>query len=288
MLNEPMNPVRLLPFIFVCLVLGVIIFNVAYIISAGERGVLLTFGKPNMVPKTEGLHFKIPLVQTIVKMDVKTLKYEAELTAASRDLQDVSTKIAINYHIVPEQVPEIYKTIGITYADKIIYPMEQEVNKATTAQFTAEELITKREQVRENMKNTLRDKLASRGIVVEEISIVNFAFSKSFTEAIEAKVTQEQQALQAKNKLEQIKFEAEQKVASAQAEATALSLQKQFITPELLRLRQIEVQSKSLDVQLKAIDKWSGQTPTVLVGGGEANGIVFPLMVNKNNQNLTG
>ena len=232
----------------------ILLFSTFYVINAGERGIIVTFGNPSPVPTSEGLHVKIPLIQGIVKMDVKTQKYEAELTSASRDLQDVKTKIAINYHIVPENVPELYKTIGINYADKIIYPFEQETNKAVTSQYTAEELITKRETVRGNMKSALAEKLITRGIVVEEISIVDFAFSPSFTKAIEDKVTAEQQALQSKNKLEQIKFEAQQIIESAKGKAEAIELEGTAIrnNPQV--------------AQLRAIEKWDGKMPLV-VGG---------------------
>lgn len=234
----------------------IFLFGSFYIVRAGERAVLVTFGNPNMEARVEGLHFKLPLIQKVVIMDIKTQKYEAELTAASKDLQDVNTKIAINYHIQGTSVPGIYQNIGIDYADKVIYPYEQETNKAITSQFTAEELITQRNSVRERMKTELAEKLVSRGIIVEEISIINFAFSTSFTQAIELKVTAEQNALAAKNKLEQIKYEAEQKVTSARAEAEALRMQKQEITPDLIKLRQIEVQKM-------AIDKWNGIMPQV-------------------------
>jgi regulator of protease activity HflC (stomatin/prohibitin superfamily) len=242
-----------------CLIGAIIFFSSFYIVSAGERGVLSTFGNPSMDAKSEGLHFKIPIVQGITIMDVKTQKYEADLSAASKDLQMVNTKIAINYHLAPDTVPRLYKEIGVDYRDRVIYPLEQETNKAATAQFTAEELITRREEVREIMKQTLLEKLSSRGIIVEEISIVNFDFSASFNEAIERKVTAEQNALAAKNKLEQIKFEAEQRVVAATAEAEALRLQKEQVSPELIQLRQLEVQKL-------AIDKWNGIMPQITGG----------------------
>jgi regulator of protease activity HflC (stomatin/prohibitin superfamily) len=224
-------------------------------VSAGERAVLVTWGNPDMIPKSEGLHFKIPIAQSAVIMDVKTQKYQADLTAASKDLQDVKTTIAINYHIVPEDAAVIYKEIGLDYADKVIYPLEQETNKGITAQYTAEELITKREEVREKMKSSLREKLLPRGITVEEISIVNFEFSESFTLAIEAKVTAEQNALAAKNKLEQIKYEAQQIEATATAEAMAIKIKGDALreNPQL--------------VQLEAVKKWNGIMPIVTGGG---------------------
>jgi len=263
MKNEKRQNIKLIVHGVIGLFLLITAFFTVYTIPAGYKGVVLTFGKPSEIATSEGLNFKIPFVQTVIKMDTRTQKYEAELTAASKDLQDVMTKIAINYHLSPDSVPELYRTIGVNYADKVIYPLEQESNKAATAQFNAVELITKRELVRESMKNTLREKLVARGIIVEDISIVDFAFSASFSQAIENKVTQEQNALAAKNKLEQIKYEAEQTVAKATAEAEALRLKKQSITPELVQLSQIEVQSKALDVQKEAIAKWDGHLPQV-------------------------
>ena len=233
-----------------------VIFGSWYIIPAGERGVLLTFGNPSIEPRTEGLHFKIPMIQSVVKMDIKTQKYEAEAAAASRDLQDIKTKIATNYHLVPEMTPELYKDIGLAYQEKVIQPLEQEIVKAITAKYTAEELITRREEVREDIKKLFTEKLRPRGIIIEEISIINFQFSSKFTEAIESKVTAEQLKLKADMDLQRIRVEKEQKITQAEAEAQALRLQKQEITPDLIKLRQIEVQKAM-------IDKWNGVMPVV-------------------------
>lgn len=240
--------------VIISFLLIIIIFGTFYTIPAGHKGIVLTFSKPDTQSVGEGLHFKIPIIQSVVKMDTRTTKYEADLTAASKDLQDVNTKIAINFHINPESVVEIYRTIGVDYADKVIYPLEQESNKAATAQFTAVELITKREQVRTEMEGILRDKLTSRGIIVETISIVDFSFSPSFSQAIEAKVTAEQNALAAKNKLEQVKYEAEQRVTQAKGEADAIAIQAQAINS----------QGGKDYVQLQAISKWNGVLPTVM------------------------
>jgi len=252
--------------ILVAILLMTVIFGTFYTVGAGERAVILTFSKPSDVAQGEGLHIKIPLIQKVIKMDVKTQKYEADASAASKDLQTVTSKIATNYHLTPESVPAVYREIGLDYQTRVIMPLEQEIVKSVTARFTAEELITKREDVRIEIKQLLHDRLLTRGIIVEEVSIINFDFSPSFNDAIEQKVTNEQAALAAKNKLEQIKYEAEQTVAKAQAEAEALRLKKQSITPELVELSRIEVQSKALDVQKEAIAKWTGQLPQV-VGG---------------------
>jgi len=239
----------------------VIVFGTLYTIPAGYGGVLMTFGKVEPVAIPAGIHAKIPIIQSVVRMEVRTQKYEAEASASSSDLQVVTAKIATNYHLTAENVPQLYNDIGLAYTERVIQPMEQEVVKAVTAKFTAEELITKREDVRQEIKTLMTQRLQPKGIIVEEISIVNFDFSTAFNDAIEMKVVALQSSLAQKNKLEQVKYEAEQKITQAQAEAESLRLQKMEITPELLQLRQIEVQSKALDVQLKAIEKWTGTLP---------------------------
>jgi len=240
-------------------ILAILLLMSFYTIGAGERGVLLTFGKPSMDAVGEGLHVKFPFAQKIKKMDVKTQKYETDASAASKDLQVVSTKIAVNYHLLPETVPDLYKDIGIGYSDRIIQPSVQEVVKASTAQFTAEELITRRPEVKEKIKDLLLERLKIRGIVIEDISITNFDFSETFNSAIESKVTAEQLKLKAERDLERIKIEKEQIITQAQAEAESLRLQKQEITPDLIKLRQIEVQRL-------AIEKWDGILPQVTGG----------------------
>jgi regulator of protease activity HflC (stomatin/prohibitin superfamily) len=222
-----------------------------YIVDVGEKAVLLTWGNPSPTPIGAGIHLKIPIAQNVIKVPIRTQKYEVESSAASKDLQVVTAKIATNYHILPEAVVSIYSTLGEDYEFRVLQPLEQESVKATTAQFTAEELITKREAVRSEIKKILYDKLESRGIIVEDISIVNFDFSPEFNKAIELKVTAEQNALAAKNKLEQIKFEAEQVVAAAEGQAKSINL----INEQLK-------QSPNY-IEYQKILKWNGALPQI-------------------------
>jgi len=230
-----------------------------YTIGAGERGVLLTFGKPNMDARGEGLHFKLPFAQTIKKFEVKTQKIETDADSASRDLQDVQTRIALNFHLMPESTPRLYQEVGFAYRERVIDPAIQESVKSVTAQFTAEELITRRPEVRRGIQESLEERLARYYVVVDDFNIVNFQFSEEFDKAIEEKVTAEQKKLKAERDLERIKIEKEQTITQAQAEAEALRLQKQEITPDLVKLRQIEVQRT-------AIEKWNGELPMVTGG----------------------
>ncbi|MFN4266065.1 MAG: prohibitin family protein [Aquabacterium sp.] len=247
------------------IIIGIVvlsIINPIVIISAGERGVMTTFGKPDEQVFEPGIHFRIPLAQTMHLMDVRIQKGEGEGDAASKDLQSVHTRIAINYHLNPTQVVNVFKGIGPSTdiaADRIIIPAAQEAVKAVTARFTAEELISRRTEVRDAIGALLREKMQRHGLVLDEFAIVNFAFSRSFSEAIEAKVKAEQEKLKAERDLQRIEVEAKQKVASAKAEADALALQRQQVTAELLQLRKIENERD-------AIRKWDGKLPQVTGG----------------------
>lgn len=232
------------------------IFSPFAIVPAGNRGVVTTFGKVSSEVLDEGLHFRIPIAQTVHLMDVRIQKGEGSGDAASRDLQQVHTTVALNYHIDPKSAAEVFRELGQSIGDRIIVPAVQEAVKAATAQYTAEELIAKRPEVRDRIRNLLTERLIRHGVVVDEFSIVNFTFSKSFNEAIEAKTTAEQLKLKAERDLQRIRVEAEQKVTQAKAEAEALALQKQQVTAELIRLREIENQRK-------AIEKWDGKLPQV-------------------------
>jgi regulator of protease activity HflC (stomatin/prohibitin superfamily) len=208
----------------------------------------------------EGLHLRIPVMQEVVLMDVKVQKAETDAAAASADLQDVTSRVALNYHIVPDQANIVYQKIGIQFKERIIDPAILEVVKAVTAKYTAEELITKRPAVSEAMRLALSDRLIVNNIAVDAFSIVIFSFSKIFTEAIESKQTAEQLALKAKRDLDRIKIEAEQKITAARAEAESLRLQRANISPDLIELRRIEA-------NMKAIEKWNGILPQVTGGG---------------------
>lgn len=233
--------------------------NPFVVIGAGERGVVLNFGAVQDEVLGEGLHFRVPIMQKIVRVDIKVQKSQTDADAASKDLQDTHSTIALNYHVLPDKANWIYQNIGIQFKDRIIDPAVQEVVKAVTAKYTAVEVITQREKVRNEIKDLLKERLIGYNIVVDDFSIVNFKFSSQFAQAIEAKQTAEQLALKAQRDLERIKIEAEQKIAQAKAEAEALKIQKAEVTAELIKLREIEVQRM-------AVEKWNGVLPQVTSG----------------------
>lgn len=230
------------------------------VVTAGERGVVLRFGAETGRILNEGLFVVTPLLDQVEIMSVQVHAHEAEADAASRDLQQVKTRVTLNYALDPAKVGEVYRTLRRDYVQRIIVPAIQESVKGATAQFEAEKLIGQRELVKAQIEKSLETRLSKYGIIVNAVSITDFAFSESFNQAIEAKAAAVQQAAKAGRDLERVKMEAQQKIAQAQAEAEALRIQKANVTPELLKLRQIEVQKT-------AIDKWNGTLPTVVSGG---------------------
>jgi len=234
-------------------------------VPAGSRAVLLQF-RQAITTLPEGLSFKVPFIQDAVIMSVQTQKYETDASAASKDLQDVTTRVALNFHVEPDHVLSVYKNIGENYGERIIAPAVQESVKAVTAEFNAEELITKRPVVKEKIGTALADRLRAYGIITDALSITNFQFSSEFTSAIEQKVVAEQQALQAKNVLEQRKYEAQQLIETAKGNAEAMQINNE----------QLAKSDKVLLMRL--IDKWNGVMPLVIVSGsGQSPGLLMNL-----------
>jgi len=229
------------------------------IIGPGQRGVVINFGAVSPTVWGEGLHFKIPIYQRVEKMDVRVQKEQTEAAAASKDLQDTHSTIAVNFNIIPDKAGWVFQNIGRGYNERVIDPVTQEVVKAVTARYTAVELITNREKIRTEIKDLLKSRLLDYHISVVDVSIVNFKFSAQFTQAIENKQTAEQMALKASRDLDRIKIEAQQKIAAAQAEAESLRLQRQNISADLVELRRIEAMQE-------AIRKWNGVLPQVTGG----------------------
>ncbi len=253
------GPMRL-ALIIGAILIGFLFLNPWAQIGAGQRGVVLNFGAVQDKVLDEGLHFRIPIMQTVIPMDVKVQKSVSSAIASSSDLQEVSSEVALNYHVMPDKANIVYQTVGIHFKERIIDPAVHEVVKAVTARYTAEELITKRPVVSEEMRVSLSARLIAHNIAVDAFSIVGFSFSKVFMEAIEAKQTAEQLALKAKRDLDRIKIEADQKITAARAEAEALRLQRANISSDLIELRRVEA-------NLRAIDKWNGILPQVTGGG---------------------
>lgn len=233
------------------------------IVQAGQRGVVYDILRKGVRPEPlgEGFNFVVPFVQQITIMDVRVQKESYEATAQSKDLQTIHAKVALNFHPIPSETPAIYKNFGLGYSDKVISPAVQEAIKQVTAKFTAEELITKRDDVKRMIREVVEHQVAFAHVKIEELYITDFDFSRLFAESIESKQIAEQQALKAKRDLDRIKVEAEQKIATSRAEAEALKMQREAVSSQLIQLREVEVQKL-------AVEKWNGQMPQVILGNG--------------------
>ena len=243
----------------VAFLLGSFLFGSFRTVDAGEIGIITRFGNVDRVAEA-GLTFKIPFIENMVKMEVRVQKEEADSSAATKDLQDVTAKLALNYLIDKETALNIYKSLGVNYKDNIIVPALHESFKAGTAQYTSEELITNRTAVKEKILAAVKERLANYGIVVADLNIVNLSFSESFDAAVEAKAVAQQEVEKAKQDLEKAKIEAEKKKTEAQAEAEAQRLQQQTLTDLMIKKMYIE--------------KWDGKLPTTNAGG---SGLIIDL-----------
>jgi prohibitin 1 len=222
------------------------------VINAGERGVLMQFGRVQETVFSEGIHVIIPIVNTVKKISVRVQKQEISAEASSKDLQDIYIDVALNWHIIPEKTNVIFQNIGDEkdVFEKIINPALKEVLKAIIARFTAEEIVTKRGEVKSDIDNTLITRLHSYYIAVDDISLVNFNFSDRFSEAVEAKQIAEQDAKRAGFIALKAAKEAEAKVNLAKGEAEVNKLLHESLTNEILARQ--------------AIEKWDGKLPLIM------------------------
>ena len=236
-------------------VLGIIFISQTFtIVGAGERGVVLNWGAVSNTILEEGFHILMPVMQKVKIVNIQTQKEELDVEAYFKDIQTVTTTIALNYHVMPDTVNKLWQELGEYYIYTIVDPAIQESVKAATAQFTAQELIEKRPELKQLIKEKLAERLNGKYIHVDEFSIVNFRFSQSYEIAVEEKQVAQQEALKAENDLVRIKVEAEQQVAKAKAEAESIRIQ-----AEALR------QNNDL-IDLKAVEKWNGVLPSYMMG----------------------
>lgn len=237
-------------------IVGGIALGSFVVISAGHQGVQTTLGEVNMQTLNEGLHFVNP-ISDVSEVNVRVTKAELKgANAGTKDLQIVHTDVVVNYRLDGTKVAHVYKEFGLELEDKILIPAINESFKATTAHYNSEELVTKRDEVSKAIHETLQDKVGKYGLIVSEISLVNFGFSTEYQAAIEQKVIATQQKLKAEQDLDRIKVESDQRIAKAKGEAEAIRIQAQAI----------QQQGGKEYVELKRIEKWNGELPKTVMG----------------------
>ena len=251
---------------------AVAILSSIKIVPAGCTGVVMTFGEVSDTSLTEGLHFVVPFAQKVEVISNKIQIYEATADAVSKDLQAVSTKIAVNYRIRSEASARIFREIGVDYKDVILMPTVQEGMKSVCAKYNAEQLISQRASVAEEIKTELEAKVNEYGIEIEKFNIVNFDFSKEFNEAIEAKQVAEQNLIKTRTEQNQAivvaEAEAKKKVIAAEADAKAI---KARADAQAAANKTISESLNPSLIQYQTIERWNGVLPKV---AGSANPLI--------------
>lgn len=226
-------------------------------LSAGYVGVVTRYGAVTGRTIQPGIYIVNPLAESVEEMDVQIHAHAAKASAVSKDMQEVTTELTLNYSVKPDAAGQVFETLRRDYVERVLVPSVQEAVKATTAAFSAEQLITKRPEVRDQLAQMITTKLDAHGILVDQVSITDFDFSQEFNTAIEAKVTAVQKALQAQNELVQAEAEAAKRIAQANGEAEAIRIQAEAISK----------QGGQAYVDLKWIERWDGKLPTTTFGG---------------------
>ena len=255
--------------IIILIIIGVVVAASVKIVDAGHRGVLLHWNAVDLSqpPLEEGLHFVVPFQDEVVDVEVRTLKYEKNTRSASKDLQTVETTVTVNYHPDKESVHRLYKNLGLDYENRVIQPAIEETVKQVTANYNAEELITKRPLVKQDIESSIRERLNQFEVVTEVISITDFEFSPLFAQAIEAKVEAEQKALKAENDLRRIEVEAKQREANAVGLANANIAEAKGEAEAIAIINQALAQNPNYLEWLKT-QAWDGKLPLVVGEGG--------------------
>ncbi len=255
--------------IIVLIVVGVAVFASVKIVDSGHRGVLLHWNAVDVSnpPLDEGLHFVVPFQDEVVNIEVRTLKYEKNSRSASKDLQTVETTVTVNYHPDKESIHRLYKNLGLDYENRVIQPAIEETVKQVTANYNAEELITKRPLVKQDIETSIRERLNQFEMVTEVISITDFEFSPLFSQAIEAKVEAEQKALKAENDLRRIEVEARQREANAVGLANA-NIAEAKGEAEAIAIINDALATNPNYIEWLKTKAWDGKLPLVVGEGG--------------------
>ena len=254
-MKKKLNKKIILPVIIAILAI-IVLANSFTVVSAGHTGVIVTFGKVNDTVLQEGMHFKIPFVQQCVEIDNRIVKLEVQTEAFSKDLQSVMTTLAINYRVDTAKSYSIYKNIGADYETVLVTPAVNEVLKAITAQYTAEQSVTNRALISDGLVNGLNEKLNDIGLYVTDVNIINFDFSEAFINAIEEKQVAQQKLLKAET-------EKQTSITNAEAEAETIRIKAEA---EADANRTISESLTDNVIEYKKLEKWDGVLPKVTGG----------------------
>jgi regulator of protease activity HflC (stomatin/prohibitin superfamily) len=262
----------------------ILIFSVLRVIPAGHVGVKILFGEVDPVPLREGLNIAWNPLYDIVIMDTRVMKHTARYDAASKDLQAVHVEMVLNYRLVPDRAPEVYKGIGLAYSSVIIEPAAQEVLKANTAIHNAAEVLLKRPAIKSDVQRELAAWLVKYGVELKEAALANIRFDQNYEKAIEAKQIEEQKAEQKRYELIQAQRQAEIMAAQAKGKGDAAREEARGVA-EALRLKgeaeaaynaKVASSLTAPLIQQQYLARWDGRLPQYTLGGNAVPLIQMP------------
>jgi prohibitin 2 len=256
----------------------VMLFSIFRIIPAGQVGVKVLFGEVEPVPLREGLNVVWNPLYDIVIMDTRVQKHTTRYDAASKDLQAVHVDMVLNYRLVPDRAPEVYKSIGLNYSSVIVDPAAQEVLKAQTATHNAAEILVRRQAIKSDVQTGITQWLAKYGVELKEASLANIRFDANYEKAIEAKQIEEQKAEQKRYELIQAQRQAEIAAATAKGKGDAAREEARGVA-EALRLKgdaeaaynaRVAASLTPVLIQQQYLARWDGRLPQYTLGSGGA------------------
>jgi len=231
-------------------------------VPAGYVGVMTTFGAPSTSVYDPGIHFRMPISQSMNNVYIGVYKAQSDVAGSSKDLQQVDMKVSVNFNILPTAAVGVYSNLGGDPWTQVMDPAVHDIVKAVAARYDATDLIQKRDEVSQAIRESLLSRFKNIGVNISAVNIVDFTFSKQFNDAIEAKITAQQNALRVENEITQTKWEAQKRVVESEA---ALQVAEN-------NAKANELMGKSLEanpalIEQKKIDKWDGHYPTYMMGG---------------------
>lgn len=231
-------------------------------VSAGNVGVMTSFGAPSATVYEPGIHFRMPISQRMHEVYVGVYKAESDVAGSSKDLQQVDMKVSVNFNILPSAAVSVFSTLAGDPWTQVMDPAVHDTVKAVAARYEATDLIQKRDQVSQEVREALLTRFKNIGVNVSAVNIVDFQFSKQFNEAIESKITAQQNALRVENEIAQTKWEAQKRVVESEA---ALKVAENTAKANELTGKSLEA-NPALIEKLK-VEKWDGHYPTYMMGG---------------------
>ena len=255
---------RTVGILILLLIIIIVLWGTFVIIPAGHRGVALWWGSVENRIMGEGLNFKVPIAENVIKVDVKVQPHPfKEIDASSKEYQMVKMTGMMNFHIDPAYVNDLYQKVGLDFADKVIDPAFNDFVKEVVPTYPIGEILPKREEIRQRAMKKLGDNLSRYHIIVDDIYFANIQFSPEYAGAIEAKQVAQQQVETQKQVLAQREIEAQQKVATAKGEAESILV---VATGQAKANEAISRSITPILVQYKSIEKWNGILPQVSGG----------------------